>query len=214
MWVVGNYLAFFERNSNPDSPFASLYAPLHVQPFTGACDILVLLDAAVASRYDEFVAAVGEGVRPPPIVPSFERKSYLDKGAQVYYAKGAQPPRVEVARPAGATAMPVRDSFMQMLIHAAWREPSDDADFLRWARAMYRDVYADTGGVPAPDETNAGSYINYPDPDLRDPHWNTSRASWHNLYYRDNYPRLQQIKAKWDPRNIFRHELAIEPPSS
>ncbi|MFB8275199.1 FAD-binding oxidoreductase [Nocardia colli] len=253
---VGNYLAFFERNSNPDSPFASLYAPLHVQPRTGACDMLVLLDAGAAPRYDEFVTAVSEGVLPPPVVPPLERKSYLDTVSQVYYAKGTQPPRVKVkaaflrraytaqqlrtlyryltdarfagesqleflpfggainTRPADATAMPVRDSSMQMLIHAAWREPSDDADFLRWARELYRDVYAETGGVPVPDDTNAGSYINYPDPDLRDPHWNTSGTPWHTLYYRDNYPRLQQIKAKWDPRNIFRHQLSIAPPGS
>ncbi|MBC7811473.1 MAG: BBE domain-containing protein, partial [Burkholderiales bacterium] len=29
---------------------------------------------------------------------------------------------------------------------------------------------------------------------------------------KDNYPRLQQIKARWDPRNIFHHALYIRPP--
>jgi hypothetical protein len=32
---------------------------------------------------------------------------------------------------------------------------------------------------------------------------------WHTLYYKDNYPRLQKIKARWDPRNVFRHGLSI-----
>lgn len=25
----------------------------------------------------------------------------------------------------------------------------------------------------------------------------------------DGYPRLQQIKARWDPRDVFRHRLSI-----
>ncbi|PXX61066.1 FAD/FMN-containing dehydrogenase [Nocardia tenerifensis] len=252
---VGNYLAFFERNSHADSPFAGLYAPLHVKPFAGSCDILVLLAADVPeaeSRYAEFVAAIGDGVWPPPLVPPLERKSYGDTVSQVYYGKGPLPPRVKVkaaylrraytprqlrifyryltdprsfgesqveflpfggainARPAHAAAMPVRDSFMKMLIHAAWRDPADDEKFLRWARELYREVYAETGGVPVPDEVNGGSYINYPDPDLRDSDWNSSGVPWHSFYYRDNYPRLQRIKSTWDPRGVFQHPLSIE----
>jgi hypothetical protein len=75
---------------------------------------------------------------------------------------------------------------------------------------VYADVYRDTGGVPAPNATNAGSYINYPDVDLADPAYNKSGVPWHDLYYLGNYPRLQQLKAKWDPRNVFHHKLSIE----
>jgi len=54
-------------------------------------------------------------------------------------------------------------------------------------------------------------YGNHPGVDLADPEWNTSGVPWHMLYYKDNYPRLQRIKARWDPRNVFRHTLSICP---
>src|SRR5215218_3898344 len=47
------------------------------------------------------------------------------------------------------------------------------------------------------------------DTDLADPALNTSGVPWQTLYYKENYPRLQRIKARWDPRNVFRHVLSI-----
>lgn len=111
--------------------------------------------------------------------------------------------------PSGATAVAQRDAVMKAVYQTTWTDEADDAANLAWVRAFYRDVYRDTGGVPASD----GSYINYPDVDLADPAWNTSGMPWHALYYADNYPRLQQVKARWDPTNAFHHALAIRPPS-
>ncbi|MEV0028403.1 FAD-binding protein [Nocardia sp. NPDC050793] len=111
-----------------------------------------------------------------------------------------------------ATAIPARNSFAQMLIHAAWRLPEGDEQHLRWARELFRDVYAASGGVPVPNADNGGSYINYPDPDLADPHWNTSGLPWHRFYYGDNYPKLLRVKQQWDPRNVFQHALSIGRP--
>jgi FAD/FMN-containing dehydrogenase len=63
-----------------------------------------------------------------------------------------------------------------------------------------------------PEHSEAGgASINHPDVDLADPAWNTSGCAWHRIYYGDNYPRLQQIKRRWDPREVFRHALSIRP---
>ncbi|WP_405178105.1 FAD-binding protein [Nocardia sp. NBC_01377] len=113
---------------------------------------------------------------------------------------------------ADATAVSARNSFMKLLIHAAWRIPGDDDRQIAWAREMFRDVYAATGGAPVPNESNGGSYINYPDPDMADRQWNTSGVPWHGLYYGGNYERLRGVKTTWDPGNVFQHRLSIGRP--
>nr|WP_223184623.1 FAD-binding protein [Streptomyces sp. CBMA152] len=117
------------------------------------------------------------------------------------------------AVPSNATAVAQRDVIMKAVYQTIWSAESADATNLAWVRNFYRDVYADTGGVPVPGAVSDGSYINYPDTDLADPTWNTSGVPWHTLYYKDNYPRLQQIKARWDPRDVFHHALSIRPPA-
>ncbi|MBE1490125.1 FAD-binding oxidoreductase [Plantactinospora soyae] len=115
------------------------------------------------------------------------------------------------AVPSTATATAQRDSVIKLFYLAGWVDPAEDAQHLAWIREFYRDMYADTGGVPVADDANDGSYINYPDVDLADPAWNTSGVPWSDLYYRANYPRLQRAKSRWDPRNVFRHALSIQP---
>jgi Berberine and berberine like len=110
---------------------------------------------------------------------------------------------INAVRP-GATATAHRDSAMLAFYLAGWGEPAEDARHLGWMREFYGEMYADTGGVPA-----AGAYINYPDVDLADPAWNPSGRPWHALYYGDNYPRLRAAKARWDPRDVFRHALSV-----
>jgi aclacinomycin oxidase len=70
-------------------------------------------------------------------------------------------------------------------------------------------MFADTGGVPVPGDAYDGTLINHPDTDVADPALNTSGVPWHTLYYGDNYSRLQRVKARWDPRDIFHHALSI-----
>ncbi|CAJ63278.1 MULTISPECIES: FAD-binding oxidoreductase [Frankia] len=111
-----------------------------------------------------------------------------------------------------ATAFPHRSSVMQALYQSFWSDPADDAKNLAWVRGFYSDVYAATGGVPVPNDRTDGCYINYADTDLSDPAYNSSKVPWHDLYYKENYPKLQQVKARWDPKNVFRHSQSIELP--
>lgn len=112
---------------------------------------------------------------------------------------------------AAATAVAHRDSIFQALFYATWEHPEEDEARIGWLRRCYQDLYRETGGVPLPDQANSGCFINFPDRDLADPEWNTSGVPWHQLYYRANYPRLQQVKAAADPGGIFRHALSVEP---
>jgi aclacinomycin oxidase len=118
--------------------------------------------------------------------------------------------RVNTVAP-DVTASAQRGAILDVACNAGWIDARDEAKNLSWARAFYRDLFADTGGVPVPGDAYDGAFINHPDTDLADPAWNTSGVPWSTLYYRDNYPRLQRIKARWDPRGIFRHALSIRP---
>ncbi|GIJ50367.1 FAD-linked oxidase [Virgisporangium aliadipatigenens] len=105
-----------------------------------------------------------------------------------------------------ATADPHRDGVLMLLYVSEWTDAAQDATHIAFLRNLYRDVYAESGGVPV----SGGALINYADVDLRDPAWNTSGVAWHELYYRANYPRLQRAKRRWDPTGTFRHALGVD----
>src|SRR5207247_2503533 len=115
--------------------------------------------------------------------------------------------------PQANTAFQHRDAAYKCLWAAPWSSPADDAVNLAWVRDTYAQVYAATGGVPVPNDSSDGAYLNYCDADLSDPAFNHSTTPWYTLYYKDAYPRLQQIKLKYDPRNFFRHRQSIQLPT-
>jgi hypothetical protein len=117
--------------------------------------------------------------------------------------------RVNTVAP-DTTASALRSAIMDTACNTGWVDPNDEAKSLKWVRDFYQQLFAESGGVPVPGAAYDGALINHPDTDLRDSSLNTSGVPWSTIYYQDNYPRLQQIKARWDPLNIFHHALSIQ----
>jgi hypothetical protein len=109
-----------------------------------------------------------------------------------------------------ATASAQRDSILDTACTTGWLDPQEEPKNLAWVRAFYRDLFAESGGVPVPGDAYDGAFVNHPDTALADPALNTSGVAWPTLYYKANYPRLQRIKTRWDPRNVFHHALSIK----
>jgi aclacinomycin oxidase len=78
--------------------------------------------------------------------------------------------RVNAVAP-DATAYVHRDSPISTSYSVGWQKPEDEARSLAWLRKFYREVFAETGGVPVPGEVSNGATINHPDVDLADPEW-------------------------------------------
>ena len=112
------------------------------------------------------------------------------------------------------TANAQRDCAFKMTFQTFWPDAADDDFYLEWIRGLYAEFFAETKGVPLIGDRTDGCYINYCDTDMADPRHNTSGVPWHTLYYKDNYPRLQQVKRRWDPTNFFHHALSVEPAKS
>jgi aclacinomycin oxidase len=108
-----------------------------------------------------------------------------------------------------ATGSAQRGSILDTACNTGWLDSREEATNLAWVRAFYGDLFAETGGVPVPGEAYDGALINHPDTDLADPMLNTSGVPWYALYYKEGYQRLQRVKARWDPLNVFHHALSI-----
>ena len=68
-----------------------------------------------------------------------------------------------------ATASAQRDAILDIACTTGWLDPREEAKNLAWVRAFYRDLFAESGGVPVPGEAYDGAFINHPDTDLADP---------------------------------------------
>jgi FAD/FMN-containing dehydrogenase len=103
-----------------------------------------------------------------------------------------------VARaPRDATAYPERNVDHNMSIDAVWLPEQDDtvrASETAWARAF----------LDALQPHHAGVYVNFLDSDD-----DTGRVR--EAYGDANYRRLVEVKAKYDPENVFRNNKNIQP---
>ena len=97
------------------------------------------------------------------------------------------------ARAPSATAYPHRNALWVMNVHTRWERAADDARCIAWAREFFR--------AAAPHA--AGSvYINF---------LNEDESERIVEAYGENYARLAEVKAKYDPDNLFRSNQNIEP---
>jgi FAD/FMN-containing dehydrogenase len=98
--------------------------------------------------------------------------------------------RVEV----GATAFPHRAEGYNIFLLTQWAEARDNDRCINWTRDSYAKLQPFLG---------PGQYVNYQDLDeAGDP----AAAA-----YGPNYPRLQRIKSRYDPGNLFHFNQNIRP---
>ena len=96
----------------------------------------------------------------------------------------------------GDTAFPHRADGYNLLVLSEWMDPADTDRCIAWAR----ETYAAMEPFMA-----CGRYVNYlADDETGDP---VVAA------YGPNYPRLQEVKAKYDPSNFFQINQNIRPAS-
>jgi FAD/FMN-containing dehydrogenase len=88
--------------------------------------------------------------------------------------------------PADATAFPHRDgTLFSVQYYSQWSSTSKSPANIEQMRKVH--------GAMRP-HFSGHSYVNYQDLDLVD---------WQHAYYGDNFTRLTQVKAAYDPRNVF-----------
>jgi len=92
-----------------------------------------------------------------------------------------------------ATAFAARDARFIMNVHGRWSDARDDDGVRTWARQVFEQA--------APHATGSG-YVNF----LTEDEAERVAAS-----YGVNHARLQSIKQRFDPANLFRMNLNIEP---
>src|SRR5579884_2756697 len=91
------------------------------------------------------------------------------------------------------TAWSFRDANFAEVIVGVDPDPASDTRIVQWAREYWSALHRFSTG---------GAYVNM----VMDEDESFVRAA-----YRDNYPRLEKVKAKYDPRNLFRINQNIKP---
>lgn len=96
--------------------------------------------------------------------------------------------------PVDATAYPHRDAAFIMNVHTRWEDSSQDEACVSWAREFFL--------ATAPYSTG-GVYVNFVS--------ESDDGDRVQAAYGSNYDRLRQLKAQYDPDNVFRTNQNITP---
>jgi FAD/FMN-containing dehydrogenase len=98
--------------------------------------------------------------------------------------------------PRDATAYAHRDARYNLVLIACWTDPGESEIHVRWTRDLWEGLVPySTGGV----------YVNDIGSEADD------GAAMIRSAYGANYPRLVEMKSKYDPANLFRHNQNIRP---
>ena len=126
--------------------------------------------------------AIATMVRFTKVLPGPFTTAYLER-------EGGAIGRVDPA----ATAFPHRSARYGLHIFPGWSDPADDEDLMQWAREFQAAMAPFASG---------GVYVNLlgEDEPERVPH-----------AYGSNHARLAELKARWDPENLFRNNHNIAP---
>ena len=100
-----------------------------------------------------------------------------------------------------ATAYVHRGARSLIEIRAGWPNPVDPSRWPTPVPAAIDSWLQELWDVALPASTGQ-CYQNFPDPGLADPG---------QVYYGTNLRRLRQVKARWDPDNVFRYRQSIRP---
>ena len=101
----------------------------------------------------------------------------------------------EISNPvfANASCYSHRDQNYLSELQTYWRQASQTDRMVKAFEEVQQIFYAN--GVKQ-------QYRNYPDVNFK---------NWENAYYGENYARLQKVKSKYDPHNVFRYDQSIVP---
>ena len=92
-----------------------------------------------------------------------------------------------------ATAWGHRDARYVLNVHGRWETDSDDASVIDWARAFF---------AASQPFASAGAYVNF---------MTEEESDRVESAYGASFPRLQEIKRKYDPENVFHNNQNIKP---
>ena len=95
--------------------------------------------------------------------------------------------------PADAMAYPGRDLKYVLNVHGRWDDANQDKECINWARDFFNS---------SSKFASAGAYVNFMTEEEKD---RVAKA------YGPNYKRLAQIKKKYDPDNLLKHNQNIKP---
>lgn len=209
----------------PPAPW--LKPEIHGQPIVAffVCDTGALADAeARVAPIKAFGAPVGDIIQPrpyraqqslidatqPPGRRDYWKSEYLPALEPELLARLVEHAGRMISPFSGITIFPIdgalnrlpgdysavgnRDARFVLAIACAWEKAEDDAANIAWVRSTWQDVRRFSTG---------GTYVNFLTEEEGDERIHAA--------YGDNYTRLAQLKAKWDPDNLFRANKNVAP---